>query len=182
MTDPAPLEAVSRFVERFASLLTDAGMPRMPARVMMALMVTESGALTAAELAEMLQVSPAAVSGAVRYLTRVHLAVREREPGSRRDIFRVRDDEWQDAITNRGQMLKLWEQGMHEGIVAVGDGTQAAHRLAVAMEYYAYLREELDGMRERWHDHLAGVRAGKIDPLSGVSAAKILRDDPADPA
>ena len=40
----------------------------MPARVFSALLATDSGRLTAAELAERLQISPAAVSGAVRYL------------------------------------------------------------------------------------------------------------------
>ena len=57
----------------------------MPARVFAALLATDSGRLTAAELAELLQISPAAVSGAVRYLTQVGMVHREREPGSRRD-------------------------------------------------------------------------------------------------
>ena len=47
--DPA---AVARFVERFASVLVEAGIPRMPARVFSALLATDSGRLTAAELSE----------------------------------------------------------------------------------------------------------------------------------
>ncbi|HEY7015122.1 MAG TPA: hypothetical protein VH480_20330, partial [Streptosporangiaceae bacterium] len=50
---------VSRFVERFAAVLTEAGIPRMPARVFAALLATDSGRLTAAELAAQLQASPA---------------------------------------------------------------------------------------------------------------------------
>ena len=54
----------------------------MPARVFVALLVSDDGRRTAAELAEMLKVSPAAISNAVRYLQQVRLAVREREPGN----------------------------------------------------------------------------------------------------
>jgi len=58
-------DAVARFIERFAGGLTDAGMPRMPARVFVALLATDSGRLTAAELAERLHSSAGAISGAV---------------------------------------------------------------------------------------------------------------------
>ena len=50
----------------FAFLLTESGVPRMPARVFASVLAEDAGALTAAELAERLQVSPAAISGAVR--------------------------------------------------------------------------------------------------------------------
>ena len=68
-------------MERFASVLTESGFPRMPARVFAALLATDSGRLTAAELAALLHVSPAAISGAVSYLVQVNLASREAEPG-----------------------------------------------------------------------------------------------------
>src|SRR5689334_8994349 len=87
-------QAVLRFIERFAASLTEAGFPKMPARVFAGLLATDSGRLTAAELADLLQVSPAAISGAVRYLAQVNLATREREPGSRRDYYQVHDDVW----------------------------------------------------------------------------------------
>ena len=43
-------QAVRPFIERFASVLVEAGVPPMPARVFAALLVTDSGRLTAAEL------------------------------------------------------------------------------------------------------------------------------------
>jgi hypothetical protein len=46
--------AVPRFVERFAALVSEAGVPRMPARVFVALLTADSGRLTAAQLAERL--------------------------------------------------------------------------------------------------------------------------------
>src|SRR5215211_9206123 len=75
-------EAVRRFVERFALDLAEAGMPRMPARVFAAILSAHDGRCTAADLAGALRVSPAAVSGAVRYLAQLGLVRRERSRGS----------------------------------------------------------------------------------------------------
>ena len=74
--------AVRQFVEHFASLLADSGMPRMPARIFVALLTSDTSRLTAEELAGLLRVSPAAVSGGVRYLIQVGLVSRETEHGS----------------------------------------------------------------------------------------------------
>ena len=71
-----------RFVERFGSALTAAGMQRLPSRVFACLLAHESGRMTAAELGEALAVSPASVSGAVRSLQQVRMIHREREPGT----------------------------------------------------------------------------------------------------
>src|SRR3954469_23234258 len=95
--DPAQLLA---YLERFAGVLTDSGIPRMPSRVFAALLTADDGRLTSQQLAELLAISPAAVSGAVRYLTQVGLVTRERDPGSRRDRYRVLDEVWQEAILN----------------------------------------------------------------------------------
>ena len=76
-------------------------MQRMPARVFAALLASDAGALTSAELGEQLRISPAAVSGAVRYLAQRTWSRREREPGSRRDRYRVHSDQWYEALTNR---------------------------------------------------------------------------------
>ena len=89
---------MARFVERFGASLEEAGMARMPARVFVALLAADSGRMTSAQLAEQLQISPAAVSGAVRYLIQVRLITREREPGSRRDVYALHDDLWYEAI------------------------------------------------------------------------------------
>ncbi|HXW84375.1 MAG TPA: MarR family transcriptional regulator, partial [Candidatus Binataceae bacterium] len=102
--------AVARFVERLALALAEAGFPRMPARVFAGLLVTDSGRLTAAELAERLRISAAAVSGSVRYLMQVNLASREREPGSRRDFYRVHANVWWEAVAHRDQMFDRLER------------------------------------------------------------------------
>ena len=60
-----PDDALFGYIERFAAVLVAAGFPPMSARVFVALLVTDSGRLSAAELAGMLRISPAAVCGAV---------------------------------------------------------------------------------------------------------------------
>ncbi len=94
----------------------------MPARVFAAILSAEDGRCTAAELAELLRVSPAAVSGAVRYLLQVRLVSREREPGERRDHYRTSTDTWYEAIARRDAIVARWEQDLAEGIKAVGPG------------------------------------------------------------
>jgi DNA-binding MarR family transcriptional regulator len=138
-------DGVRRFIERYASSLADAGMPRMPARVFVALLATNSGRLTAAELAELLQVSPAAISGAVRYLAQVNLARREGEPGSRRDV-------WYEALVRRDQLLARWGESVREGIEAVGPDTPAGQRLAETLAFFEFVHEEMPPLLARWRE------------------------------
>jgi DNA-binding transcriptional regulator GbsR (MarR family) len=143
-------EEVSRFVERFASVLVDAGMPRMPSRVFAQLLATDSGRLTAVELAERLQVSPAAISGAVRYLTQVSLVSREREPGSRKDVYLLHDDQWYEAIVRREPLLTRWERAVVDGIDAVGADTPAGARLRDTADFFQFLAAEMPALLTRW--------------------------------
>ena len=142
--------AVQRFIEGFAAALADCGVPRMPARVFAALLATDSGRMTAAELAERLQVSPAAISGAVRYLTQVALVSREREPGSRRDHYRLLNDLWYEASLRREPLLTRWERSMREGVAALGADTPAGARLAESTAFFEFLQAELPAVLERW--------------------------------
>lgn len=148
-------EAVSKFVERFALVLAESGVPRMPARVFVALLASENGQLTAGELAETLSVSPAAVSGAVRYLTQVHLVVREREPGSKRDHYRVRNNSWYESAMNRERLLTLWSEALLEGVAAVGEGSDAGARLRESVEFFEFLRVEIPAVLDRWRSRNA---------------------------
>ena len=151
-------EAVSRFVERFAMTLEESGVPRMPARVFVTLLATDSGALTAAELAERLQVSPAAISGAVRYLIQVDLITRERDPGSRRDRYRVFDDAWYEATVRRERLLLRWEDSAREGVAALGQDTPAGARMVETVAFFEFLRREMAALQERWRQERLSER------------------------
>ncbi|AJE83507.1 MULTISPECIES: GbsR/MarR family transcriptional regulator [Streptomyces] len=150
---PRDEEAVSRFVERFASELVEAGMPRMPSRVFAALLASDEGVMTSAEIAEQIRISPAAVSGAIRYLTQVNMVSREREPGSRRDRYRVHTNQWYEALTNRDSILRRWDGTLREGIATVGPDSKPGRRIAETLEFFDFMQRELSGMMERWRAH-----------------------------
>ena len=154
-------DQLSAYIERFASVLTDSGIPRMPSRVFAALITQDDGRLTSQELSELLEISPAAVSGAIAYLTQVNLVTRERQPGTRRDRYRVLDEVWQDALIKRDAILVRWENSLAEGVGVVGADTPAGRRLAESAQLFRFLRGEVAEMLERWQVRRAELRAGQ---------------------
>ncbi len=127
-------------------------MPRMPARVFAALLAVDDGSSTATELAERLAVSPAGISGAVRYLTQVGLVTRDREPGGRRDVYRLYSDVWHEIFAKRDAQLGRWVDSVREGVDALGANTPAGLRLHETMRFFEYLRIELPLLVDRWRE------------------------------
>jgi DNA-binding transcriptional regulator GbsR (MarR family) len=164
MTAPAtrrPPDAPARddtevrlFVERLGSALTDAGMSRLPARAFAAMLADEDGRMTSAELAEALDISPASVSSAVRYLSQVLFLHREREAGTRRDVYVVREDAWHDAIVNMRRTYAPIQAAISSGVDAVGGvGTKAGERLSTSAEFLEFIADEMTAIAERWEEY-----------------------------
>ena len=145
-------ETQRAFTERMGAVMFESGLPRMPARVFAALLASDPGRMTAAELADQLKASPAAISGAVRYLAQISLVARERESGSRRDHFVLHDDVFLELMTQEIRSLTRWEQGLQQGIGDLGADTPAGRRLSDTVEYFQFMRGELAGMIERWRE------------------------------
>ncbi len=141
---------LARFVERFALDLTEAGFPRMPARVLVALLVTEDGTATASELGAALSISPAAVSGAIRHLLQLEMVTREREPGRRSDHYRVRDDIWYRSVERRDRAYERLEDTLLAGVAAAGAGSRAGVRLDETRRFFEFVRTETPGVMRRW--------------------------------
>jgi DNA-binding transcriptional regulator GbsR (MarR family) len=163
-------EAVRRFIERFALTLTESGMARMPARAFAAILTADDGRCTAAELASLLGVSPAAVSGAVRYLTQLRLVRREREPGERRDHYRISTGTWYEAVARREEMIARWEQDLAEGIKAVGPGSPAGDRLDETRRFFEFFRHTLERALLDWRELRGAGRSGPPAPDPARSA------------
>jgi DNA-binding transcriptional regulator GbsR (MarR family) len=140
----------AEFVEGFALVLNRAGMQRMASRVFAALLAAEDEGLTAREIAQTLGVSPAAVSGAVTYLTSTGLATRRRTTGNRVDHFVVDGTTWAEAIameTDRLQELNAW---LTKGIDAVPAGSPAQERLVETRAFFEFLTVEMPKLVDRW--------------------------------
>ena len=147
-----------QFVERFAGALVEAGMPRMPALVFAALLAADDARLSAAELAEQLQISRAAVSGAVRYLSDLHIVRRERQAGSRRDHYVFENDSWYEMVARREQVLDKWITTTRAGVEAVGPATDAGQRLAESLAFFEFLQTEMPALLARWRSRRARSR------------------------
>jgi DNA-binding transcriptional regulator GbsR (MarR family) len=144
--------AVRAFIESFTSLLTQAGFPRTPARIFVALLATDSSRLTAAELADLLQTSPASVSGGVRYLIQVGLVTAEGEPGSRRQHYRMPTNVWDEIVRLRNRQFARWVTELRDGVSALGADTPAGSRMAQTVRYFDFLSTEMSGLLTRWQD------------------------------
>jgi len=147
-------EWLLRVVEQIAMILNEAGIPRMPARLFAYMLADDSDRYTAAALADGLRVSPAAISGAVRYLTATRMVVKEREPGKRSELYRVCDGDVCGMILAAWiPILKQWESAVETATVELGAHGGGGHRLAEATTFIAFLRGETQGMLERWSDY-----------------------------
>jgi DNA-binding transcriptional regulator GbsR (MarR family) len=148
------------FIERFAAILTEAGWPRMPARVFVALLITDSGRLTSAELCDMLQVSPAAVSGAVRYNAQIGLVRRERDPATRRDVYSLHDDVWPTVGKFGARIYSRFADELRPAIELLGADTPAGVRAADTVSFFEYLTKEIPAVMDRWKDQRGAGHEG----------------------
>jgi DNA-binding transcriptional regulator GbsR (MarR family) len=148
--------AVRHFIERFALRLIDAGMPPMPARVWTAALAAETETVTPSDFAAVLGVSPAAVSGAVRYLQQIGLLERVAVPGSRRQHYSSPVHLWYDTFVAREQEMASYAAIIDDGIKAVGAATPAGERLAELGEFFAFIGHELPRLVDQWRSTRRG--------------------------
>jgi predicted transcriptional regulator len=146
-----PRGSLPEFIEKFAAVLIVTGFPPMPARVFVALLISDTGGLTAADLADLLQISPAAVSGAVRYLSGLGLVRKERVPGARREYYRMPGDVWYQVMLLRNQAHTRWAALLKEGIDLVGADTGAGRRMASHAGFFEFLAAEMPALMARWY-------------------------------
>jgi DNA-binding transcriptional regulator GbsR (MarR family) len=150
--DRRPAADAMAFLERFAVIMSDAGYPRMAARVLAALLIADDGRRTAAELADLLQVGPPAVSGAVKYLTQVGMVARERAPGERRDRYRVDHTAWYAAAASSDEVFRRFEDGARDGVEVLGTDTPAGARMDETRRFFAFLRAEVPQLLHKWNE------------------------------
>jgi DNA-binding transcriptional ArsR family regulator len=153
-------EAVHRFVEHMAMTMANFGFPRMPGRVLFTLLTAEEEGLSAGEIGKRLGVSPAAISGSVRYLTQVGLIIREPVRGSRRDRYRVPDNPWYEATTGRGHIYGEIADLASGGVDALGGPeTASGARIAEMVDFFRFMQAEMAEIYDRWRSsRLAGTR------------------------
>jgi DNA-binding transcriptional regulator GbsR (MarR family) len=151
-------DALKRFVERFSLTLSESGVPRMAARIFVALLVDDDGRMTAAEIADYLRISRAAISIAVRILVQASLIVREREPGQAVDHYRVLDDVWIENTLWKDAAFRQMETDLEIGTEVLSKDSAAWRRVEETRQFFAFAREELAHMMVRWRSRRAELR------------------------
>ncbi|WP_030812940.1 GbsR/MarR family transcriptional regulator [Streptomyces sp. NRRL S-337] len=135
-------EAVRDYQESLTTVFMTSGLPKMMARVLGCLYTTDTGSLTAAELAQRLAVSPASISKAITFLEGLDLV--RREPGERRrERYVVDDDLWYQAMLRSARANDEFIEAARQGAVILGRDTPAATRLENAARFLDFVSEAL---------------------------------------
>ncbi|MEV7446198.1 MarR family transcriptional regulator [Streptomyces sp. NPDC091204] len=126
----------------------------MTARVLASLYTTDAGSLTASELVQRLQVSPASVSKAVAFLESQGLIRRERDE-RRRERYVVDDDVMYQSTIAGARANALLAETARQGVGVLGPGTPAAARLENIARFVDFVAESIaraaDQAREILH-------------------------------
>ncbi|MEV4460211.1 helix-turn-helix domain-containing protein [Microbispora sp. NPDC049633] len=148
--------AVEDFTETFIALLVQQGLPRMEARVLACLYVTDSGALTAADLVQRLRVSPASISHAVAFLEQQGMLRRERVPGARRERYVIDDEIWLRSMQASLRMNDALVAASRRGAEILGAATPAGARFEDSAELLLLVSEAFRQVMEQWRQGRAG--------------------------
>ncbi len=148
-------------------MLTAVGMPRMPARVMMALAGSPDDGYTAAELGERLGVSAAAVSGAVRYLVSMRLIHRLSRPGDRRDRYDLADDAWSGMISSNAPLYDSLAAYLDRIADDNADAPVSAARAHEIADFLRYLAERMPQLTVEWRAQRGGAEGGAEGGAAG---------------
>jgi hypothetical protein len=144
-------KALLEYVEQFAGLLSDSGLQRMSARVFSYVLVDDADTYTAAEIAEGLSISLAAVSGAVRELTTAGLLFKTRRASTRADVYRLKDEDlWGSIMLDRSPIIQRYRDLAIDGVENLPDGP-GRDRLIQTAAFMEFVDEEMGLMREHWN-------------------------------
>ena len=140
--------AMREYEEMFTAVLMQAGTPKMMSRVLVCLSTTDSGSLTAAELVQRLQVSPASVSKAITFLEGQGLVRRERDD-RRRERYVVDDDVWYQSMIATVRANARLAATARQGVHVLGSGTPAAVRLENIARFVDFVGEGITRAAEQ---------------------------------
>ncbi|WP_156725339.1 GbsR/MarR family transcriptional regulator [Streptomyces apocyni] len=145
-------EAVREYEEAFTTVLMQSGLPKMTARVLACLFITDED-LTAADLVQRLQVSPASISKAITFLEGQGLVRRERGEG-RRERYVVDGDIFYQATLASARANDQLVETARQGVGILGRDTTAGVRLENAARFLDFISETIHRAAEQARDVL----------------------------
>ncbi|MGW5053518.1 helix-turn-helix domain-containing protein [Actinokineospora sp. NPDC004072] len=147
-------DAVREYEEAFAALFMQQGLPKTMARVLTSLFTTDAGSLTAAELVQRLQVSPASISKAIAFLEGQGLVRRERDD-RRRERYLADNDVWYQSMLATVQTNLQLAETARRGVDVLGPGTPAAVRLENIARFMDFVGESIARAAEQAREILS---------------------------
>ncbi|KOU18108.1 MarR family transcriptional regulator [Streptomyces sp. WM6372] len=162
-------EAVHELEERFTALMVGTGLPRMTARVLTCLYVTDHGSLTATELAQRLKVSPASISKAVGELEQQELIRRERDPGRRRDRYVIDADAWFRGWMASARQNTVLADFARQSARTLGATTPAGTRMQDIGQFFEHVGQAMIRAAEEWRRGSAAT-TGEFTPTERQAA------------
>ncbi|WP_433512584.1 MarR family transcriptional regulator [Nonomuraea sp. CA-143628] len=151
---PAPAERDPRVVndleEQFTGIMVATGLSRMTARVLASLYLTDTGILTAAELARRLQVSPASISKAIGELEQQEMIRRERDPRRRRDRYVIDADALFRGWMASARQNTLLAGFARHGAQTLGPASPAGMRLRDVGDFFDHVGQAMIQAAEEW--------------------------------
>ncbi|WP_194816758.1 helix-turn-helix domain-containing protein [Nocardia sp. XZ_19_385] len=147
--------AVQEIADAWTAQLVGQGLPRMEARVLACLHITDSGALTAGELVQRLRVSPASISHAVAWLEQQGMLKRERVPGGRRERYVLDDEIWLRNLLASVEMQQALAAESRRAAEILGPDTPAGTRFEDSAALLIHVNEALRRATEEWRQRLA---------------------------
>lgn len=135
-------EAIAEYAETLTTVLMGSGLPKMTARVLTCLFITDADSLTAAQLAQHLQVSPASISKAITFLESQSLVRREQDE-RRRDRYIVDDELFYQATIAGARANDLVVATARQGVAILGPHSPAAVRLENVARFLDFISESI---------------------------------------
>jgi DNA-binding transcriptional ArsR family regulator len=162
-------EAVREYEETFTTAMMQSGMPKMMSRVMAALSLTDTGTLTASELVQRLDVSPASVSKAIAFLESQGMVRRERDE-RRRERYVIDDDIMYQSMMASARSIAQIVRTTRQGARILGPHTPAGARLENIARFLDFVSESTaraaDQARAILHTKTPTPPGGATEPSS----------------
>ncbi|MEV4950287.1 helix-turn-helix domain-containing protein [Streptomyces sp. NPDC053755] len=164
-SDGRDAEALRAYEEVFTTVLMGSGLPKMMSRVLTCFYTSDTGSLTASELVQRLQVSPASVSKAIAFLEGQNLVRRERDE-RRRERYIVDDDVWYQSMMTSARSTAELVETARQGVGVLGADSPAAARLENIARFLDFVSESIARAAEQARE----ILHTKVEPASEEAA------------
>ncbi|MCX4526636.1 MarR family transcriptional regulator [Streptomyces sp. NBC_01565] len=136
---------------------------------MVCLLTTDAGSLTASELVQRLQVSPATISKSIAFLESQSLVRRERDE-RRRERYAVDNDVWYQSMAASVRSITQQVEIARQGVGVLGPGTPAAVRLENVARFLDFVGESLARAAEQAREILYAKPEATSDSSASSTA------------